>query len=46
MCDGERLRVLSANQSFWNTCLVVDFSVGVRDVGAANASNDRIANGN
>jgi hypothetical protein len=26
MCDGGILFVLSANRSFWITCLVVDFS--------------------
>lgn len=30
MCDGGILRVLSTNQSFWITCLVVDFSMGVK----------------
>lgn len=40
------LCVLSANQSFWITCIVVDFSVGVRHMGAAIAYKDKIANGN
>lgn len=48
MCDSGTLRVLSAELSFWITCLVMDFSVwgGGGNVGGGSAYNCRSANGN
>lgn len=43
---GDMTRVLAANLSFRMTRLVVDFTVGVRNICGGSADNHRSGNGN